>query len=100
MSRGGPKAGPLRLFETISIGSIDLPCLIKLNGPRQRGKLRGRQRGFKRLWRLVVECRMQPITIVVPLQKLLDLRTEILDVSILVSIDLFQLERFHEALAR
>src|ERR1700737_3111542 len=51
------------------------------------------------LRRLIAQCRMQTTSFLVLLDKLLDVRAQVIQIPILISVDLFSLERLHEALA-
>ena len=86
MSRGG---GRRRLL----IPSIDLPMPKKTHAGRSNSAsqvvLCGRSHLLELLWRSIAQGRVQPATIVILFDELLDVRAQIVQVAVDVGMDLF-----------
>src|SRR5712691_13118162 len=80
------------------VGSIDLRMPEKTHPRSSRGCF-GIGSLLELLRRQIAQCRVQPLAIVILLDELLDVGAQVVEIRVLVGIDLFPLERFHEALA-
>ena len=88
-----PKSNP----QGHAIGSKDLRMPEKTHG-RSLRRCRGACGLLELLRWPVAQRRMQPETIVVLLDERLDVGAQVIEIAILVGVDFFSLERFHEAL--
>src|SRR5882724_13254095 len=80
------------------IGSIDLPMPEKTHPRARRGCFRVGSL-LELPWWNITQCRVQPLAIVILLDELQDVGAQVVEIRVLVGIDLFPLERLHEALA-
>jgi hypothetical protein len=50
------------------------------------------------LWRAIAESGVKSLSIIIPLDELLDVIPQVIEISVLTGINLFPLERFNETL--
>ena len=88
--------GRLPVRQESDIGSIDLLMPKKTHG-RPFPSWGGVCRSLEFLRRLIAQRRMQSAAVVVLLDKGFQIRTQVIQVLILIGVDLFSLESFQEA---
>src|SRR6185369_1719127 len=84
-------------FCRCTIGSIVLPLPEKTH-PRASVSGSGFELSLELIWRLVTECRVQATAIVISFNERFDVAAQVSEITIVIGVDLFVLERLHEAL--
>ena len=95
----GAGFGRLPVNQKTYIGSKDLPMPEKTHGRSMNSARRDGDGLFELLGRPIAERGVKPLAVVITLDEVFDVRTQMIAIAVIAGIDLLVLERFHEAFA-
>ena len=95
----GAGFGRLPVNQRTYIGSKDLLMPEKTHGRSMNCARRDSVGLFELLGRPIAERGVKPLAVVITLDEIFDVRTQVIAIAVIAGIDLLVLERFHEAFA-
>src|SRR5580693_4397779 len=94
----GAGFGRLPVLQKLPIGSKDLPMPEKTHSRSRRDRHCCLDL-LKLLRWPIAQSRVQPAAVVIPINELGDVRSQMVEIPVLVGVNLFPLQRFHKAFA-